>query len=141
MGDVQVSYWVLGIAIGVKFTQDSSLPKFIPQIADGKWKMSFKVGEHSVTTTGGFHSVAPIMQPPYVETFTCVQVVKTEKRNGDSGDGIWVQKCLNPGSTSSEWTILGPNNIVASFVGFPNKNLQWQVFGRLRRGLAVAELV
>ena len=59
-GDMQISYGVFGIAIGVKFTHDSSSPTFIPWITDGKLEMSFKVGEHCATMTSGFHSAAPI---------------------------------------------------------------------------------
>ena len=60
MGDVQLSYWVSGTAMGVKFTHDSSPPLFIPRVANGKLKMSVKVGEHGATVTGGYHSAAPV---------------------------------------------------------------------------------
>ena len=60
MGDVQISYCVSGTAIGVKFTHDSCPPAFIPWVADGKLKMSVKVGEHGVAMTGGVHSAAPV---------------------------------------------------------------------------------
>ena len=56
--------------------------------------MSFKVGEHCATMTGGFHSAAPVsissICVDFLETFTCVLVRKAEKRAGCSGDGIWV---------------------------------------------------
>ena len=95
---------VFGIAIGVKFTHDSGLPTFISWIADGKLKMSFKVGEHCAAMTGGFHSAAPVSATSIcgdiLETFTCVSVRKAEKRAGHSGDGIWVYRDLNPGSIS-----------------------------------------
>ena len=56
--------------------------------------MSVKVGEHSAATihNGEFHSVAPISAisicGDFLEAFTCVYVRKSEKRDGDSGDGI-----------------------------------------------------
>jgi hypothetical protein len=63
------------------------LPTFIPWIANGNLKMSFMVGEHSVTITGGFHSVAPISVSitcgDLLKTFTCVLVRKAEERAGD----------------------------------------------------------
>ena len=74
---------VFGIAIGVKFTHDSGSPTFIPWIADGKLKMSFKVGEHCATMTGGFHSATPVSATSIcrdlLKTFTCVFVRKAEK--------------------------------------------------------------
>lgn len=83
-----------GTAIGVKFTRDSGLPKFIPWIADGKLKMSFKVGEHCATSNGGLHPPDPIpgtsIYGDLPETFTCVSVWKAEERASDSGDGFWV---------------------------------------------------
>ena len=89
-----VSHWVFGIVIWVKYTHDSSPPTFIPWVADGKLKMSFKVGEHGAATIGGFLSAAPVSAPSIcgdlLETLTCVSVRKAEKRAGDSGDGIWV---------------------------------------------------
>ena len=92
---MQISYGVFGIAIGVKFTHDSSSPTFIPWITDGKLEMSFKVGEHCATMTGGFHSAAPISATSIcgdlLETFTWVSVRKAaEEKVGDSGDGIQV---------------------------------------------------
>ena len=91
---MRVSYWIFGIVIGVKFTHDSSLPMFIPWIADGKLKMSVKVGEHSAAMTGGFHPEAPVSAASIcgdlLEIFTRVSVRKAEIRTGDSGDGIWV---------------------------------------------------
>ena len=81
---MQVSYWVSGIGIGVKFTHDSSLPSFIPWGADGKLKMSFKVGEHGAATIGRFHSAAPISATSIcgdlLKTFTYVSVRKAEKK-------------------------------------------------------------
>jgi hypothetical protein len=91
---VQISNWVFDIAIGVKFTHNSSLPIFNQWIADGKLKMNFKVAEHCAAMTGGFHSVAPASATSIcgdlLEAFTCVSVRKAEKRAGHSGDGIWV---------------------------------------------------
>jgi hypothetical protein len=92
---MQISYGVFGIAIGVKFTHDSSSPTFIPWITDGKLEMSFKVGEHCATMTSGFHSAAPISATSIcgdlLETFTWVSVRKAAEENvGDSRDGIQV---------------------------------------------------
>jgi hypothetical protein len=89
-GDVQVSNWVFAIATGVKFTLESNML----WITNGILKMSVKVGEHSAATihNGEFHSVAPISAisicGDFLEAFTCVYVRKSEKRDGDSGDGI-----------------------------------------------------
>jgi hypothetical protein len=67
---------------------------FVSWIADGKLKLSFKVGEHGSTMTGGFHSAAPTSATSVcgdlLEAFTCVSVRKAEKRAGDSEDGIQV---------------------------------------------------
>jgi hypothetical protein len=91
---VQVSYWIFGITIGVKFTNDTGLPTFMPWIAEGELKMSVKVGEHSAAMIAGFHYAAPISATSicgdFLKTFTCVLVRKTEKRARDSGNGIWV---------------------------------------------------
>ena len=104
MGDVHVSYWVSGIGIKVKFTHDSGPPTFIPWMADRKLKMSFKVGEHDASMIGGFHSAAPVSATSicrdFLETFTCVLVRIAEKRDGDSGDGIWVERDRNIGETA-----------------------------------------
>lgn len=59
---MQVSDWVFGIAIAVKFTLDSSPPTLIPWVADGKLKLSFKIGECSAASAGGFHSAAPSVE-------------------------------------------------------------------------------
>ena len=63
---MQVSYWVFGIAIAVKLTPDSGLPMSIPWIADGKLKISFKIGERGATTTGGFNSTFPMSATPHL---------------------------------------------------------------------------
>jgi hypothetical protein len=86
--------------------------------------MSFNVGEHGAAMTGGFHSASPVSVTSIcgdlLETFTCVFVRKAEKRAGHSGDGISVQRDLNPGLTSFMWTVLAPYNFVVSIVGFPS---------------------
>ena len=56
--------------------------------------------------TGRFHSAAPISATSIcgdiLETFNCISVAKTEKRAGDSGDGIWEQRS----SASSYFSVL-----------------------------------
>jgi hypothetical protein len=73
--DVQVSYWVFGIAIRVNFTHDCSLTTIIPWIIDGELKMSVKIGKYSATMIGGFHFATPISATSiggeFLETFTC----------------------------------------------------------------------
>jgi hypothetical protein len=90
--DVQVSYWVFGIAIAVKLTPDSGLPMSIPWIADGKLKISFKIGERGATTTGGFHSAAPVSATcicgDLLDILSYILVRKREKGAVDSGDGL-----------------------------------------------------
>ena len=92
MRDVQVSYWVFGIAIAVKLTPDSGLPMSIPWIADGKLKISFKIGERGATTTGGFHSAAPVSATcicgDLLDILSYILVRKREKGAVDSGDGL-----------------------------------------------------
>ena len=92
MRDVQVSYWVFGIAIAVKLTPDSGLPMSIPWIADGKLKISFKIGERGATTTGGFHSAAPVSATSIcgdlLDILSYILVRKREKGAVDSGDGL-----------------------------------------------------
>ena len=92
MVDVQVSYWVFGIAIAVKLTPDSGLPMSIPWIADGKLKISFKIGERGATTTGGFHSAAPVSATcicgDLLDILSYILVRKREKGAVDSGDGL-----------------------------------------------------
>lgn len=89
---MQVSYGIFDIAIEIKFTHDSDSSTFNPWIADGKQKMSFKIGEHSAALAGGFHFAAPMSTTSIwgdlLETLTYVSVRKAEERARDSGDGI-----------------------------------------------------
>ena len=70
-----------------------------------------------------------------LKTFTCVSIRQAEKRVGDSGDGSWVYRDLNPGSTSFEWTVLGLYNFVVSIVGFLSIESPVVCVGKVRERL------
>lgn len=49
-----------GVNVRAELTYNSHSSSFIPGIADGKPKMSVKVGEHGAAMTGGFNLASPI---------------------------------------------------------------------------------
>ena len=101
--------------------------------------MSVKVGEHSATTIGGFHSAAPISATftyrDLLETFNCVLVRRAEERAGGSGDGVRVSRNLSTGLASFKWAVLGFYNFVVSVIGLPSKDCPMKGFGRARKRL------
>ena len=135
---------MFSIATQVALTCGFHTPSFIPGIIDGKLKMSFKVGEHTATTAGGFNSASPVsatcIYEGFLEAVTCAAVRNTEERAGDSGDGIGVQRNFKPGLAFFNWTVVGSYDFFVSIVGLPTKNLQLWVLGGLGRRWAVAEL-
>ena len=74
------------------------------------------------------------MQRPPGGIHLCL-VRKAEKRAGHSGDGISVQRDLNPGLTSFMWTVLAPYNFVVSIVGFPSIESPMVGVGKARESL------
>lgn len=87
MTDMKVSCRVFRTATNVEPIHDSCLSSLVSGMASGKLKMSFKVGEHNDTMTGGGSNSAILISADstcggFLEAVTCVAVRKAEESAG-----------------------------------------------------------